>query len=573
MKKLFLFLLYVCLPLIAHIANAQKEANQKKSISSPTSGLVENTFVEGMRLFIKSDYPEAIAVWEALLQKEKNDPAIYFYLAKAHLEVKNASSTLQYAKEANRLSPHSLDYGLFYADLLTADHKFSEAIECLVQLAQFDEGRFDVNIRLAQAYLFQEQYDLAQGALNKLNPAYDELSEIYRMKQLVFLKQNNFIQMIEEGEHLVMDNPEETLFSWEFFGILDFSKWPDAENQLRKLTEKYPEMGQSHLFLAKYYLEKNRLDLTFQSIANSLKDPLIEESMVKYMTMNAFSAIKQKQDVEGASALIDQVLKVFPSNAKFLSLKGNLLANLDELPAAQVFYVKSIRLDPDKMDIWQRLIEIDFQLERVDSVIVHVEEALTIFPNQGYLYFQLGFAQFMKSKNFQALASLETASAYVNSKDPWYPQLYSILGDNYHSMGRHKESDESFDKVLAVDPDDEHVLNNYSYYLSIRKVNLEKAAQMSKILVEKFPDNGTYLDTYAWVMFQKAEYNLAVKYLERAVLGDKMESSIVWEHYGDALSMANRTEDALKAWKKAKSLPGSSIILDKKIQMKQYSEN
>jgi predicted negative regulator of RcsB-dependent stress response len=61
--------------------------------------------------------------------------------------------------------------------------------------------------------------------------------------------------------------------------------------------------------------------------------------------------------------------------------------------------------------------------------------------------------------------------------------------------------------------------------------------------------------------------------LERAVLGDKMESSIVWEHYGDALSMANRTEDALKAWKKAKSLPGSSIILDKKIQMKQYSEN
>jgi tetratricopeptide (TPR) repeat protein len=304
-----------------------------------------------------------------------------------------------------------------------------------------------------------------------------------------------------------------------------------------------------------------------------LKDPLIEESMVKYMTMNAFSAIKQKQDVEGASALIDQVLKVFPSNAKFLSLKGNLLANLDELPAAQVFYVKSIRLDPDKMDIWQRLIEIDFQLERVDSVIVHVEEALTIFPNQGYLYFQLGFAQFMKSKNFQALASLETASAYVNSKDPWYPQLYSILGDNYHSMGRHKESDESFDKVLAVDPDDEHVLNNYSYYLSLRKVNLEKAAQMSKILVEKFPDNGTYLDTYAWVMFQKAEYNLAVKYLERAVLGDKMESSIVWEHYGDALSMANRTEDALKAWKKAKSLPGSSIILDKKIQMKQYSEN
>jgi tetratricopeptide (TPR) repeat protein len=379
--------------------------------------------------------------------------------------------------------------------------------------------------------------------------------------------------MIEEGEHLVIDNPEETLFSWEFFGILDFSKWPDAENQLLKLTEKYPEMGQTHLFLAKYYLEKNRLDLTFKSIANSLKDPLIEESMVKYMTMNAFSVIKQKQDVEGASGLIDQVLKVFPLNAKFLSLKGNLHANLGELSEAQIFYTKSIRVDPSKFDVWQGLIEIDFELNKVDSVIVHSEEALTVFPNQGFLYFQLGFAQFLKSKNFQALASLETATSYVSPKDSWYPQLYSILGDNYQSMGRHKESDESFEKVLAVDPDDEHVLNNYSYYLSIRKVNLEKAAQMSKMLVEKFPNNGTYLDTYAWVMFQKAEYKMAVNYLERAVLGDKMESSIVWEHYGDALVMANRIEDALKAWKKAKSLPGSSIILDKKIQMKQYSEN
>lgn len=573
MKKYLLLLLLNALLLWTFQSNGQQASSPKKNTKTPSIAEIEDTFTEGMRLYLKMDYSDAIMVWESLLQKEKNDPAIYFYLAKSYLEVKNSTSAIQNAKEANRLSPHSLDYGLFYADLLMINQKYPEAITCLVQLLQFDGMQSEVNIRLAQAYLYQENYDAALQALSKINLQLSEYPEIYRMKQVIYLKQNAFDQMIQEGEHLLLDYPEETLFSWEFLDIIDFSKWPNAENRMLKLSEKYPEMGQIQILLAKYYIEKKSTELAFRFIANSLKDPMMEDFIVGNVTMNAFALIQGKEDFKKAEILLDQILTVYPKNAKFLTLKGDLLSSDNRLLESQSYYRRSLKINSGKFEIWQRVIQIDFELNQIDSVIVHVDEALELFPNQGFLYFQLGFAQFMQSKNFQALASLESAKNYATTKDGWYIQLYSILGDTYQSLGRHKDSDTAFDIVLSVSPEEEHVLNNYSYYLSLRKINLDKAAQMSKILVDKFPENGTYLDTYAWVMFQKADYSIAVNFLEKAVNGDKKESAVVWEHYGDALFKANRLEEALDAWKKAKKLPGASLILDKKIQMKQFSEN
>jgi tetratricopeptide (TPR) repeat protein len=573
MEKLILFFLVSLLGIHSFDLFGQNKPKLKQKSTLSISSNLEDSFTGGMRLYLKSDFNEAIMVWEGLLQQVKNDPAIYYYLAKAHLELKNMASAIQNAKEANRLSPHSLDYGLFYADLLMTEGKFEDQINCLNQLLQFDEKQSDVNIRLAQAYLYQEKYEQSLKALEKINQSISDLPEVFRMKQLIYLKQKDFEKMISVGEQLLLEYPDETLFSWEFLDLVDFSKWPNAETLLTKLGDKYPTMGQIQILLAKYYLGKTQLDLTFRHISNSLKDSQMEESIIGFMTLNAFAIIKTKEDIHRASILMDQILVSFPNNSKFLSLKADISINEGKLAEAQTYYIKSTKKGANKFEQWQRIIQIDFELDKPDSAIVHAEEALTLFPNQGFLYFQLGFAQYMKGKNAQALTSLESAIPYVNEKDNWYLQLYSILGDAYQSMNRYEESDAAFDKVLALVPDEEHVLNNYSYYLSLRKSNLDKAASMAKKLVDKFPENGTYLDTYAWVLFQKKDYQNAVILLEKAVKGDKNESSVVWEHYGDALRKVNRIEEAVIAWKKAKTLPNANLILDKKIQMKQFSEN
>ena len=98
----------------------------------------------------------------------------------------------------------------------------------------------------------------------------------------------------------------------------------------------------------------------------------------------------------------------------------------------------------------------------------------------------------------------------------------------------------------------------------MRKENLEKALEMSAQLVKKYPNNSTYLDTHAWVLYVQKRYEEAHEYLERAVMDDQA-SGTIHEHYGDVLYQLNRTDEAVEQWKKAKSLGGTTDLIDKKI--------
>ena len=96
---------------------------------------------------------------------------------------------------------------------------------------------------------------------------------------------------------------------------------------------------------------------------------------------------------------------------------------------------------------------------------------------------------------------------------------------------------------------------------------------MSKRLVEALPKESTYLDTYAWVLYQQGNYQEALRYLEMAIEEGKSPSSAIWEHYGDALYRLGRVDEAVKSWKKANDLPNADQNLEKKIKMKRIVEN
>jgi len=93
---------------------------------------------------------------------------------------------------------------------------------------------------------------------------------------------------------------------------------------------------------------------------------------------------------------------------------------------------------------------------------------------------------------------------------------------------------------------------------------------MSGKVIEKFPDNATYLDTYAWVLFKKKNYTLAKFYMETALSHTEEESSTLVDHYGDILFMLNDLEGALQNWERALKMGSESKVLKRKIAEKKY---
>jgi len=88
---------------------------------------------------------------------------------------------------------------------------------------------------------------------------------------------------------------------------------------------------------------------------------------------------------------------------------------------------------------------------------------------------------------------------------------------------------------------------------------------MSTRLIEKHPDNATYLDTHAWVLYMLEDYEGAKKYLEKAIQSQSNVSATILEHYGDVLSKLGEKERAIEQWKKARDMGQASDTIDKKI--------
>src|SRR6202012_1177405 len=135
-----------------------------------------------------------------------------------------------------------------------------------------------------------------------------------------------------------------------------------------------------------------------------------------------------------------------------------------------------------------------------------------------------------------------------------------------------QKSDEAYNKALSFNPDNPYTLNNYAYYLSVRGISLDKAAQMSKHSNELQPNTASFEDTYAWILFKQKKYTDAKSWIEKAILHDKTSSAVQMEHYGDIMFYLGDTNAAVENWKKARSIGEQSPLLDRKINERKYIE-
>lgn len=214
---------------------------------------------------------------------------------------------------------------------------------------------------------------------------------------------------------------------------------------------------------------------------------------------------------------------------------------------------------------------LDAELNQPDSLVRHSDQALEVFPNQAPLWFFNGVGYSLKHQPQRALQALEHGRRLAADSPDQQSQFDAQLGEVYNELKEYAKSDAAYDAALAADPNNYGVLNNYSYYLSLRNEKLDKAKEMSGRTIAKFPDNDTYLDTYAWVLYKQKNYAGAKASLERAARTTK-DASIL-EHYGDALWQTGDHAGALAAWQRArKGSGGTSPLLDRKIKEQKLVE-
>ena len=140
----------------------------------------------------------------------------------------------------------------------------------------------------------------------------------------------------------------------------------------------------------------------------------------------------------------------------------------------------------------------------------------------------------------------------------------SLLGESYQALKQYDRADQAFEAGLAVSPDHSGMLNNYSYYLALRKHNLNRAEELARRLVRNNPGISTYTDTFGWVLFMEGKYTEARSVMEPIISSGKASATHL-EHYGDILFMAGDTDGAVRNWELALSMNSQNEVLRRKI--------
>lgn len=566
LKLIYTFLL-TCLLLSVQVPVVGQSPGKKKDSKPQLSSNSEELMIDAMRLLMKGEAPQALIEIEKLLQIKPEASAAHYVHAKILKELKKNELATSAAQKAFDLSPSTTTYGVLLAELYTEQKMYQEAATIYEQLLVLEPRNVSFGIELGSAYIFTKEYDKAIQAYDKLEKVMGVTPEITRQKQQLYLRQNQLQKAIEESTKLIASDPSDARHYVELAELLIANqRIEESIPHLEKAIKLNPDEAQAHVLLADIYRKQGNIERSVKELTSVFANPNLDAAPKVGVLAGYISMGTSEQDKQDALTLAKLVVDTHPEEARAVVIYADLLARQGEKEKARDLYAKAASLDPSVYEIWAAVLQLDGELNQIDSLLVHSDKALEIFPNQSMLWYSNGMANLIKKNYTKAIQAFEECIALAGNMPDLIRAVNAQLGDAYNGKGDHQKSDNYYEKVLKEDPENDHVLNNYSYFLSLRKEQLDKALSMSTKLVQKHQNNATYLDTHAWVLYVRKEYAEARRYLELALKESENVSGTILEHYGDVLYQLGQKDKALEQWKKAKNVGEASDKIDLKIQ-------
>lgn len=567
---LLLALTFYCMPVGS--AFAQKAKKKSKAPNERELREAEDTFTEGMKYHMLESYDRALPLFERALQLSPDNAAIYYQIADTRARRGEFALAITAAEKATALDENNHHYQLLLAQLYEKQNKFADAAKVYQKLIKKNPQNDEYYFPLAATYLYMGKYDEAIKIYDKIEKLYGINEEITRQKQQIYLRQNKLPEAIREGKTLINEFPEEPSYVENLAEMLIANnKTEEALALVEDLLKKKPDSPRARLILAEIYRSQGKTTQYREQLHIAFANPDLDIDSKIRILVGYLNLVSKPEEKETALKLAALTVSTHPDDAKSYAMYGDLLSLTGNRHDARKNYLASTQMDGSKFMVWQQIVAIDMELQQFDSLAKHSEAAIELFPNQPFFWLYNGVAHILNKNYKKAVAALEQGKKLALNDKKMLLEINSQLGDVYNELKDYRKSETAYEEALAIDPNYAPVLNNYSYYLSLRKDKLDKARKMGEKLIKENPDNATYLDTFAWVLYANKEYAEAKKYLEKAVNNTK--SGTIIEHYGDVLYQLGEVEKAYEQWKKAKELGGElTELIDKKIATKRIHE-
>ncbi len=534
----------------------------------------EYFFFEGIREKMKGNIQKSLMYYNECLKLNPTSTATMYEMASIYYNVKDYTRAQGFLERAVQINSKNVWYKLLLAEVYQNNKLYDNAIKIYQSLVAEYPDNEEYLYGLAQLYQQNENYEKAIETYNLLEKQIGLNEVISVNKEKIYLLMNKNKLALNELEVLLKKFPGES----RYYGFIAdyYLSLKDYDNALKyynKVLEIDPDNGIAFFSIANLDMIKKDTVGFRKNFEKALQSNGLPYEMklqkILPLVVDRQNGFVTDQDIENFFRIL---IKDNPYKSHGYVYYANFLKSINKNEEALKIFKEAISIEPNNDMVWQEILFLEYDLKKFKEIKIDGKLAIEKYPENPLFYLLTGSA-YMQTDDFDtALEILKKGINYSGDNDKLKSQFFASIGDCYYNKGDSQTAFQYYDESLKLDELNLIVLNNYSYYLSLEKKDLSKAEKMISKCVELEPGNSTYLDTYAWVMFQMKKYYEAKYLIERAIDNGGDTNDVIVEHYGDILYMNGDKEGAVTQWKKALKIGSGSGKLEEKIKKGEYIE-
>jgi tetratricopeptide (TPR) repeat protein len=497
-----------------------KPSPLSRADSSHMAGVVLDYYLQAADLQLRDQHEDAIKVFKRILHLDTS--AMIFY-----------------------------SMGLSYQALLKTDL----AIESMQKAIALNSQLIIAREALAELYVNHEQYDKALNSYKQLDSIKPDIKYTYALAALT-----EFLNPEESEKHfkkLVNTTGYETDIVNRYGMLLVRNGKEDTYITL--LKEHYaihPDNAKARSLLIEGLQLYGRMEEALVTIEEFLPTALDEELEVYYQSILMNILIRNDQTID--KAIIEQHVKAiqrYTTSSWITRISAALLAEYSELDIASILHEQAVNV-ADTSHLKQS-VGLAYELMRIEKdslFIAHCLRYAKKYPEESRFHFLLGI-HYREIENFKEATSALEESLRRNPKEG---DAWAELGGIYGDEQAFQSSDSCFREALKVDSLNVMYNNNYAYALSERNERLQEALGMSLLAISQYPDNQSFLDTYAWIQFKLGNAQSAIDILQQALQKDTDRSGIMHFHLSQIYQSLSQKDQAIEQIEKALEIKNDS---------------
>ncbi len=450
------------------------------------------SYLKGLLALKKGKADVAISEFERTLSYDSDATTVYKDLSLAQMQQGNISAALESAKKLQELEKNNVKTQMFLGSFYLSINELTLAKQSWEKVLELEPENEMATVYLASYYYSD----------NKLKESIDYWTK--------FLEQQP-----ESAEgYFQLGLTQEKL------GMLD-----EALESYKKVNEIKSEAQEGYLARARIYENKKEYKLAIQEYKEYAKRFSGNVAILTYLGKCYFEEKKYAE----AEEVVLKAKEVSSDNVVLNYLLGMIYEKQGKIDEAIDVFEHIVKVEPLASN-YTRLGYYYALKQDYKSAEKKFDKALEIEPLNSEILYLAGLNYIDSKKYNKAKEVLEQAS-YLR---PDFLDAKFYLALSYDKLKKFYRTEQILKEIIEVDPNNEKALNYLGYSYTDRIIYLDEAEQMLTKVVDLHPNVSAYLDSLGWLYYRKKNYELAEKYIFKAVnTTPKIFDKDVYEHLGD----------------------------------------